>query len=239
MRTILLLIIFINLFRGLTAQERELKNYTKSTALGVHFYTFGWGFDLHQTFKASEKREHIFKFDISSLKNKNESRNPSIYRDQGGKAYIYGKTHYCYNLGLTYGQQWNLIPKGTINHISLKMGISGGFALAMLKPYFVEVINTRLSRIDVDQYSSSKYSINDIVGESDFFQGFERIKLLLGLRCKVHSSLDLGQENFVIRAIYTGIQADIFSQRPPIMDTVYNPQFFFSLFLGFMIGNNY
>lgn len=239
MRITFLLLAFLHLFSHIVAQEENLKPYTKSTAIGVHFYTFGWGFDIHQTFRASEKSEHIFKLDIASLKNKNESRNPSIYRDQGGKAYIYGKTHYCYNLGFTYGQQWNIIPKGTINHVSLKMGISGGFAFAILKPYFVEVINTRFSRIDVDQYSSAKYSINDIVGESDFFQGFDRIKFLPGLRLKVHSSLDLGHENFLIRGIYTGMQADVFSQRPSIMDTAYNPQFFFSLFLGFMIGNNY
>lgn len=239
MKASLFLVIFITFFLHAIGQEENLKSYTKSTSLGVHLYTFGWGFDFHQTFQASEKREHIFKLDIASLKNKNESRNPSIYRDQGGKSYIYGKTNYCYNLGLTYGQQWNLIPKGTINHVSLKAGISGGLAFAILKPYYVEVINTRLSRIDVDQYSSAKYTINDIVGESDFFQGFDQLKLLPGLRLKIHSSLDLSHETFLVRCIYMGMQGDLYSQQPPIMDNVYNPQFFFSLFLGFMIGNNY
>lgn len=239
MKILMLFFFFLSLAFNLLSQEESFKSYSKSSSLGVHFYTFGWGFDFHQTFRTNSSREHILKIDLASLKNKNESRNPSIYRDQGGKAYIYGKTHYCYNLGLTYGQQWELISKGTVNHVSFKMGVSGGFAFAILKPYFVEVINTRLSRIDVDQYSSSKYTINDIVGESDFFQGFDRLKLLPGLRLKIHGSLDLGHENFLIRCIYTGIQADVFSQRPPIMDTVYNPQFFFSLFLGFMVGNNY
>ncbi len=233
-------ILFIFITHFLWAQEDEkIVAYSKSTSLGFHFYTFGWGFDVHQTFKASEKREYIFKLDIASLKNKNESRNPSIYRDQGGKAYIFDKTNYCYNLGLTYGQQWDIIPKGTINHVSFKIGISGGLAFAILKPYFIEVINTRFSRIDVDQYSSSKYSINDIVGESDYFQGFDRLKLHPGLRLKLHSCLDLGHEKFLVRAIYTGMQADLFNQRPQIMDTTHNPQFFFSLFLGFMVGNNY
>jgi len=231
---------FLFLFSFLNAQEESnTKIYTKSSALGIHFYTFGWGFDFYQSFRINEKREHILLFDFTSLKNKSESRNPSIYRDQGGKAYIYGKTHYCYNLGITYGQEWNLIPKGSINYVSLKMGISGGFAFALLKPYFVEVINAQFSRIDVDQYSSAKYSINDIVGESDFFQGFDKIKMIPGIRVRVHSSLDLGHENFLIRSIYTGIQTDLFSKRPEIMDTVYNPQFFFSLFMGFMIGNKY
>ncbi len=231
--------IFLIGFYWLNAQEESLKSYTKSTALGVHTYTFGWGFDFHQTFKVSEKKEHIFKLDIASLKNKNESRNPSIYRDQGGKAYIYGKTNYAYNLSLTYGQQWCLIPKRNINHVSFKMGLSGGIAFVILKPYFVEVINSQLSRIEVDQYSSAKYTVNDIVGESDFFQGFDRLKMVQGLRIKLHTAIDIGKEKFLVRAIYTGTQVDFFSQRPQVMDTTYNPQFFFSLFLGFMIGNNY
>jgi hypothetical protein len=238
MRTTFFYFLFF-FFYVLQAQEEIPKSYSKSSALGIHFYTYGWGFDFHQSYRINDKREHILKIDIASLKNKNESRNASVYRDQGGKAYIYGKTHYGYNLGLTYGQQWYLIPKRNINHVSFILGINGGAAFAILKPYYVEVINAQLSRIDIDQYSSAKYTINDIVGESDFFQGFDKLKLIPGFRLKFHTFLDLGNENYFVRALYSGIQTDIFAKKPEIMDTVQNPQIFFSLFMGFLIGNKY
>lgn len=227
-------------FAQLCAQEGDsAKKTTKSAALGMHLYTFGWGFDFQQILKINEKRDHFFRLDLASLKNKNEGRTPSLYRDQGGKAYIFDKKNYCYNLGVTYGQQWAIISRTNVSYVSVHAGISGGVALAILKPYYIEVINSSASRIEVDQYSFSKYTINDIVGESDYFQGFDKLKIQPGLRIKAHFVIELGNSVFLARYIDTGVQIDWFPGEPQIMDQTKNPRLYAALYLGFLIGNKW
>lgn len=232
-------IIFLNTGYGQQIIEPDAKIYRKSAALGLQLYTYGWGITFQKSLKANQSNDHLLCFELLSLKNKKEVRIPSIYRDQGGKSFIFDKVNYCYNFAASYGRQWTLLKRGNIKNIVWIAGLQAGLNLAILKPYFIEVINTNTSRIDVVPYDPARYTLPDIVGESDFFQGFDKLKVHPGLKLRLHTSLDFANEAFFVRALHTGVQVDYFFKPPSIMGNAKNPQWFPSLFLAFLIGNRF
>lgn len=93
--------------------------------------------------------------------------------------------------------------------------------------------------IIVDQYSSEKYAYDDIVGEADYFRGFDHLKIIPGLRLKSSFALDFASSGLFIRAIHSGLTLDIYPKKLQIMDQTPNKQIYFGGFIGFLIGDLY
>lgn len=212
----------------------------KSFSLGVFTHTYGIGISFDQLRWLSEKYGLKFGLDVASYKNRRESRIESLYRDQGGKPYIFDKLNYCYFFSFQFGIVKPVIKRTEFSKLHINVYAQAGFDLAILKPYLVEIAvaipGTANAIVKIDQ-NSSQYVFQDIVGEADFFTNMNSFTAMPGIRVKSGFQLDVALNNFVIRAVDAGIQVDLFNKPVPIMDATPNPQYFFGGYLGFMIGN--
>ncbi|MCZ2355744.1 MAG: hypothetical protein LC115_03465 [Bacteroidia bacterium] len=244
-------IIGIWLFNGLSIlsiAQSYLKpdpyNHTrkKSFSLGAFAHTYGIGISLDQLRWITDKHGLKFGLDIASYKNRRENRIESLYRDQGGKPYIYDKLNYCYLVSFQFGFVKPIIRRTEFSKLHLSAYAQAGFSLAMLKPYLVEVAvpipGTGNAVVKIDQ-NSSQYVFQDIVGEADFFTSMSNFTAVPGLRLKSGTQLDIATNSLIIRAVDIGLQLDIFGKPLPIMDITPNPQYFLGGYIGLMIGNNW
>jgi len=217
----------------------------RSLSIGFHIHAYGLGFDVQYTrlHKKLPKVEHIYAIMLESFKDKREIRIPSIYQSQGGKNFIFDKKNYCYVLATTYGRQWNIVPRTPYTRLSFSIGASAGPAFALVKPYNVDIAvpipGTNPPKVVAQtfQYDHTRFSFNDIIGEADYFSGMDQLRVIPGLRARIHTSLNISGTNLLVRAIHTGIGVDVFPKKIELMSNLENQQIFFGGFLGFMIGN--
>jgi len=238
-KSILILLLFS--FCSLFAQT-QTEQLVRGLALGMHIHTYGVGLDAMFIKQKTERRDRVLQFSLESLKNRKEIKIESLYKDQGGKAFIFDKINYAYTLSSQWGFQWKIIPFQSFSSLSCKVGLGAGPILAFLKPYYLEIakpLNATQATIIVDQYNSEKYAYDDIVGEADYFRGFDHLKIIPGLRLKSSFALDFASSGLFIRAIHSGLTLDIYPKKLQIMDQTPNKQIYFGGFIGFLIGDLY
>ncbi|MGH2553832.1 MAG: hypothetical protein ACRDEB_08945, partial [Chitinophagaceae bacterium] len=117
-----------------------------------------------------------------------------------GNPYIYGKLNNFYQLSFGFGQQYILGQKGNKNGVAVTAVYSGGLALGLLRPYYVEVANPNGGENLVIKYSkqdSSKFLGPDVVGGGGLRKGWSEIKIKPGGFVKAALRFDYGRFNEV------------------------------------------
>jgi len=232
--------------RGVAVDDDKLVK--SSVSLGVNVHSFGYGGEIVYARSLSDSRwEQCYTLNFASYKHKKELKIPSLYSDAGGADYIFGKMNYCYVMGLTYGMQYKLLGRSEFSRVKVSTGLSAGLSLAFLKPYMLEIwypINPPQARSGfsvLEQYdpTNPKHNSQNIVGEGDYFAGFNNLYVMPGIKCLWLNNIDLHYSNLFIRAIQVGVQVDVFFEEVPIMGIEQNKNIFFGGYLGIMIGNAY
>lgn len=210
--------------------------------LGVSpfLHTNGWGIGVLVQRWKGPRSGTFWMGDLTSYRSKYESRTRSVYRDQGGKDFVFGKIAYAYLVEVMWGYQYILAQRtpSTPLQVSLQAGI--GPALMLLKPYYIEIavpISTTQAIIQVDTYDPNRHSFYDIVGEADFYLGFDRLQGVPGAAAQVGVLVDLGREPALIRSLALGGRVQAFT-RP--IQTLYQRSgrsWWLSGYLAFYIGN--
>lgn len=232
-------IFLLLLSRGL-AQSQVIEPLPQGLAVSPFLHTNGWGLGvLVQNWKGPRSGT-FWMGDLTSYRSKHESRTRSVYRDQGGKDFVFGKLYYAYLLEVLWGYQYVVAQRtfSTPLQVSLQGGIGPAFAL--LKPYYIEIavpISTTQAIIKVDTYDPNRYSFFDIVGEADFYLGFDRLQAVPGAAAQAGVLVDLGREPALIRSLALGGRIQAFTR--PIQTLYQRPgrSWWLSGYLAFYIGN--
>lgn len=220
--------------------EEDLEPRTAGTAFGAHIHSYGIGFDFYHFKQLQGRWEGVLFLSTGNIKDPKESRTKSLYNDQGGRDFIYDKRNYAYYLAGTYGLQTELLKLNHYNKLSLRAGLGLGPVFGILKPYYLEVavpVSTTQAVVEIDQYDYRKYNFIDIVGRADYFVGLNRTQFVPGLRIKGHALLSLAGSTLYIRGVDMGFTADLYSRALDILHRQSDRSAFFSLYLGFLIGN--
>ncbi len=220
--------------------EKETPKH--SLGLGFMIHSYGMGFQATYSNQKAEKLRTSWTLAITSIKNRKETRIQSLYRDQGGKNYIYGKTNYFYTLTLSKGLHYILFGRKRIGHAQVTTGLQAGLTIGILKPYYVEIaipVGNNQATVETVPYNPARHSYQDVVGEADYFLGFDKLSFIPGIRLQWLTGFDISVQPVFIRAVELGIQLDAFTQKVDLMGiySVPNQQFFFGSTVGFLIGN--
>lgn len=246
MRGVLLLIGW-GLAHGLSAQTGLLPGEDvdpfaprkKATAFGIHVHSNGVGLDVQHWRQLKGPYELAFAWDLASLKHPNETRIQSEFGEDG-RPFIYGKQNYAYVMGLTAGLQRVISPLRSYSRLSVRLGIALGPILAFEKPYYIEYLDLNSTTRDptvIEQFDITRHLRQYIVGQADFFRGFDKINVAAGFRFKLFATLNLAGSTAYVRALQVGVRTDLYGRPVEIMDGTPNKQTFIGGFLGFMIGN--
>lgn len=222
------------------AQEQE-KAPTSALATGIFGHSFGFGFDLRYI-ALRNSWDYTISLSLSSYKNPKELKIESAYADQGGKNYIYDKLNYGYVLAPTFGISKTVIPRSAHNRIGLHLGLSAGPAIALLKPYYLQIavpFGGNQAVVEVEKYSPSQHNYTNIYGVADYFLGMNEITALPGARIKLASMVDFSAGSAYIRGVELALFADYFTKKLPLLGFTPNRQFFLGGSFEILIGNTW
>jgi hypothetical protein len=94
------------------------------------------------------------------------------------------KVNYVYLLEGVYAYQRVVWYRSAVSAAQVSLSVGAGPALGLTKPYYIEIavpISATQAFIKVDTYDPQRYPYLDIVGEADFYLGFDKLRATPGM----------------------------------------------------------
>lgn len=197
--------------------------------LGGISFRYGW----HKT----GLKNKILETELSIIQHPKEvkrdgyNNNPSQYK--------FGKLNNVFFWRIGYGNITNITERSYKNALGLNFIYAGGLNLALLKPYYLDVI--QLDKFKTPNVVSSKFvpdSTNEynIYGSSSFAQGLGETTLKLGAYGRLALAVEWGQYPDEYKTIEAGFVLDGFSDGIPILYGYTADKYFAGFYLAFNWG---
>ncbi len=221
---------------SLIKQEEEgVIAYRKSFVFGAKLLTDGYGIFFEMGRATSVKKSLLYQLEISERKHIKEDKQSIAYLNS--IPFIYGKENFFYPVKLGVQQQVVLGNKSNKNGVSITGNYGGGLALALLRPYYVEVEkNNELTYIKYNSPDSTLYLNSPIYGGPTFGKGWSELTVSPGVYGKAAVRFDYGAYNEIVSAVEIGLTAEYYSKKIPLLIQTSNKQFFFSGYVAILFG---
>ncbi len=216
-------------------EEEGVIAYKKSFAVGLKLISDGYGAFFELGRASSVKKALLYQLDISERKSVKEDK--QSVGDGSAIPFIYGKENFFYPVKLGVQQQMLLGNKSNKNGISITGNYGGGVSLALLRPYYEQVIDGGTTRyIKYNSADSSEFLNGAIYSGPTLGKGWSDLTVTPGLYGKAAVRFDYGSYNELISAIEVGVTGEYYTKKIPIM--VQNParSFFFSGYVSICFG---
>ena len=216
-------------------EEEGVIAYKKSFVFGAKLLSDGYGIFFELGRAGSVKKSTLFQLEISERKNVKEDKQSNPYVNS--IPFIYGKENFIYPVKLGMQQQILLGNKSNKNGVSITGNYGGGIALALLRPYYIQVQKGNdFVYVKYNSPDSSYFLDGPFVGGPTFSKGWSEITVTPGLYAKTAIRFDYGSYNEIISAIEVGMSADVYSKKIPILLQNSQKQFFFSAYVSILFG---
>jgi hypothetical protein len=223
--------------------EEGVLVYRKQTILGLQLRNNGYGGFYEMGRMKTNRKTNIYRLDITEIKHPKEEKHTEGGIAGGsiifGNPYIYGKLNNFYQATLGFGQQYILGQKGNKNGVAVSAVYSGGLALGLLRPYYVEVSDPAGGEnllIKYSQKDSALFLGPTIVGGGGLRKGWSELKTKPGGFLKTALRFDYGRFNEVVSGIEIGISGEFYASKIPIMFKQKESQFFFQAYIAILFG---
>jgi hypothetical protein len=218
-------------------EEEGVLSYNKQTAFGVQLRTNGYGVFYELGKMKSPRFSNIYVAELTEIKHPKEvkSGGENIFAN----TFVYGKVNNFYQFKLGFGQQYIIGQKGNKNGVAVTGSYQGGLSLGLLKPYYIEVLDS------VGGTETIKFSPGDssqfldgagIVAGAPFTKGFNEIKVNPGAYMKAALRFDFGRSNETVQALEIGISIEAYSKK--VQQMLFNDQkrLFYQGHIAFVFG---
>ncbi len=218
--------------------EEGILVYRKQSIFGLQFRTNGYGAFYELGRMKTNRKTNIYRIDITEIKNQKEEKLPSGGGLVFGNPFIYGKINNFYQANLGFGQQYILGQKGNKNGVAVSAVFSGGLALGLLRPYYVEVENpgggdNLTIKFEDD---STLFLSSGIIGGGGLGKGWSEMKIKPGAFVKSALRFDYGRFNEVVSGIEVGLSVEFFGSKIPIMVYQKDKNMFFQGYIALLFG---
>jgi hypothetical protein len=218
--------------------EEGVLVYSKQSIFGVQLRTNGYGFFYELGKMKTNRKTTIYRIDFTEIKHPKEDKLPSggLFF---GSPYIFGKANNFYQVQLGLGQQYILGQKGNKNGVAVSAVYSGGISLGLLRPYYLEVIDTT-NQTRIIKYSKADSALflgPGIIGGGGFGKGWGEMKMKPGIFTKAALRFDYGRFNEVVSGLEVGLSAEFYTSKIQIMlNQPKEKQFFFQGYISILFG---
>jgi hypothetical protein len=203
---------------------------------GFKLATNGWGIFYEKGKFLTPRRSRTLTFEF------NEIKDPKDHKEAvSGDGYTYnyvsvGRLNNFYEVKASYGQQVLIGGKANKNGVAVTYLYSGGVSLGMLKQYVMNVYTPQSLYTFKSSYptiADSGYIVNDALGLAG---GWNHLQFTPGLNAKLAMRFDYGRFNSSITAFETGVTAEYYFSKMPLMLYVPAKQLFFNAYITIMFG---
>lgn len=218
----------------LALQEEEgVIAFKKSFAFGAKLMSDGYGVSFEISRASSLKKSILYQLEFGERKSSKEVKQQNNFN----QPFIYGKENFVYPLKFGVQQQLLIGNKGNKNGVSVTANYGGGASLALLRPYYIQVLLPNgLSYVKYDSPDSAKFLFGELLAGPPISKGWNELKVTPGLYAKTSLRFDYGSYNELVSALEVGITAEYYSK--PIQQMVLNDprRFFFSGYFSILFG---
>lgn len=219
-----------------TALALDRSVWRKDWIWGFMAHTNGFGtYFRGERYKGAFVKE-FYNIELMNLKHPKEQKsfNPA---GSENSSFIYGKIHSVFVLKGMVGREKTLFDKEVIRGVRISRVIGTGINLAILKPYYVKVLNNAESQQPIEvPYDPYKYKYEDIMDRGNFTQGFSHASMLPGLTVKAALNFEFSPEDSKIKAFEVGFNLDGFLKPVPIMAHNQATQLYLTAYISFHFG---
>jgi hypothetical protein len=221
--------------------------YRKSWEAGARLRSDGFGLEAEFTRARRFTRSILYQVQFNYFWHPKQAKQSSqyggggLFSSDGFKRFVYGKQNTLFTLYGGVGQKFLLAEKGKRHGVQLFFKYAGGFSLAILKPYMLQILDTNAlttadyKDVGYDQNNNNGFlDFNRILGASGFGKGW-KLKALPALHAEIGMEFDWGKNESVIKALEIGVASDFYFKKVPVM--VLNNKFLYpSVYMGFLMG---
>jgi len=224
-------------------------DFNHALSLSGRLNTNGWSAGLCYLHQKSPGNKVLWQLHFSEIRHEKEAKQEQtrdLYPGLGKRtAYIFGKINNAYTLQLAYGREQMLFPALLDGNLSVSLRYSGGPALALLKPYYLNLIYVDYvpepqAHIQTERYSSgnSDHFLQPgfIRGRGKWSKGLGEIRYCPGLFAELAFVIEPEKPKAFVKAIVIGGNAAFYTSRIEIMTErkayPYQAAFFVGLTLG-------
>jgi hypothetical protein len=228
----------------------------RELSAGLRLNSNGWGiYADYGSIRADDERKSDLFYQVRLLDlSFNEVKAPKERRqnatlpgvgDYNPRPYIFGKINNFYSLKIGYGNRRMLAGKPEVKTVSLHLVYSGGLAVGFLKPYYINVYMPSGSGImpSAIRYSEGTKAYfldpNYIIGKAGFTQGLGEMIIIPGIHAKVGLHFDFAAKRTRKMALETGVAAELYTQKIPVMAGQTAHSFLFNAYLGIQFGKRW
>ncbi len=224
-------------------EEEGALIYYKQSAFGFKLNTDGWsGFYEHGKYKTISTT-NIWWVEGGERKSPKEEKQ-SVTSFDGtfitiGNPFVYGKENNFYYLKAGFGQQRLIGGKGNKNGVAVSAVYGAGIAGGYLKPYYITVSELINGSHDIKYTDGSEAYYLDptiIQGSPGFTKRMFEGEWTPGVLARAALRFDYGKYNEILSAVETGINAEYYGKKMPIMALNPAKHFFFNAYVAIEFG---
>lgn len=228
-------------------------NYNHELLVGGKANTNGWSGSVYYLKKRNKLTNNLWQLHFSEIKHEKQIKQQGTNKPfpQLGNAgpFIFGKINNLYTLQLGYGREKLLLPDVLEGNISLSFRYSGGFSLAMLKPYYLKLIYVDYAQpnnpatLKEEKYSTanSDHFLNsgDVLAASKWSKGLDEMQYVPGLFAEACFVITPSKSKSFIQIVTLGANVAYYAKELPIMADQKAYPYQASLFAGLAIGKRW
>jgi len=232
--------------------EENLKGivYKKEKTYDIRWHENGFALAYNSGKIVSYDRTNYYMFELGYTKDHRErriNRNLSFGLFNSSKSFSFGKINSLINLRAGIGRKKYKSEKAKRKGIAVGYNIEAGPSLAILKPYYLEliyVLDAGASQVELrsEKYSeenAEKFLSDDVYGSSGFFRGLNEMSFTPGIQAKAGLLFSMGAFDKYAKALEVGLMADLFIKKIDILaesENITNKPYFIKFYLKFEFG---
>lgn len=226
----------------------KVKPIRHEISLGGRLNTDGWSvYTDYGKVKASDQKKSDMFYNLLYLQTeftekkdpKEQKVNSQALTSKGSSSYIYGKINNFYALKVGVGYSRMIAGKPDPGCVSIHWANTLGFALGMMKPYYLSVVGSS-SYIKYSDLNQSDFLNSAIIqGSGGFSKGLGEMVFIPGGHIKSSLHFDFSANRKTVLAVETGVNAEFYSQPITLMANGKSVSNFIDLFVSFQFGRRW
>jgi hypothetical protein len=218
-------------------------------AFGFRLNTDGWGIysDYGKVKTQDLKHADIFhnllyyQFEFSEKKDPKEVKinSTSTNRFGGSSSYRYGKINSLYVLKVGLGYQKMIAGKPDPGCVAIHWANTAGFALGMLKPYYLNVYGDPEAIKYSEATQGPFLDQNSIEGSAGFSKGLGEMAYVPGGYIRSALNFDFSTNKNTIIGVQVGANAEFYSQNMQLMANQPPKMAYYDMFIAVQFGRRW
>lgn len=214
--------------------------YRNEASFGVFVHSAGGiGVAFRRGRQVNVDRKRMLEVEMQNFKHPKEVKSiNSFYESSQG--YIYGKLNSVLLLRSSVGFQNILFQKTIKKNVEIRYSTFVGATLAFAKPVYLEIKKSNsLELPTTERYDPQVHNQDNIYGRAPFARGIEKTKLVPGGYAKLALSFEYADRYDAIKAIETGVVADVYPKALEIMAYNKKQNIYLSLYIKLIWGTKW